>query len=354
MRPALSSPTRKPRTYLRRMGYSRWCSIANCAASPRPFRSTRSPDPKFSAVHRMRPPAERGGPPRIVYFYLAVIVVTWAANWPLMKLALGDAPPLVFVLLRLIGTHRSARPGLARDAGALAAYPGGAARSFLDRPAAGCRLSGVRDHRPLYRGCGPRARSGLHLFAMGHPDRAVARGRAARPLPPDRRRDRFCRARAVYEPGAGRLDERADAFGQCLSAALGDDLGARQLSLSAPHLAHPILDPDLLATRGQRARRRRLRRAADRRRTDPLVAGSHCDPLLQLGRHDRTRLFSVGGRLDCDAGGGGRAGLGADPCRRISDLDRDLRGRRYRRCYRRNRADRRRHHPDAAPLIPPC
>src|SRR5712671_1227143 len=60
----------------------------------------------------MRPPAERGGPPRIVYFYLAVIVVTWAANWPMMKLALGDAPPLVFVLLRLIGTIVLLAPAL--------------------------------------------------------------------------------------------------------------------------------------------------------------------------------------------------------------------------------------------------
>jgi drug/metabolite transporter (DMT)-like permease len=42
--------------------------------------------------------------PRIVYLYLAIIVVSWAGNWPLMKLALTDAPPLVFVLLRLIGT----------------------------------------------------------------------------------------------------------------------------------------------------------------------------------------------------------------------------------------------------------
>ena len=42
--------------------------------------------------------------PPIVYFYLAIIVVTWAGNWPLMKLALNDAPPLVFVLLRLVGT----------------------------------------------------------------------------------------------------------------------------------------------------------------------------------------------------------------------------------------------------------
>jgi drug/metabolite transporter (DMT)-like permease len=44
------------------------------------------------------------GRPRIVYLYLAIIVVSWAGNWPLMKLALADAPPLTFVLLRLAGT----------------------------------------------------------------------------------------------------------------------------------------------------------------------------------------------------------------------------------------------------------
>jgi drug/metabolite transporter (DMT)-like permease len=42
--------------------------------------------------------------PRIVYVYLTVIVVTWAGNWPLMRLALDDAPPTQFVLLRLLGT----------------------------------------------------------------------------------------------------------------------------------------------------------------------------------------------------------------------------------------------------------
>jgi len=50
------------------------------------------------------PDGRAAGPPRIVYLYLAIIVVTWAGNWPLMKLALDDAPPLVFVLVRLIGT----------------------------------------------------------------------------------------------------------------------------------------------------------------------------------------------------------------------------------------------------------
>ncbi|HZU88472.1 MAG TPA: DMT family transporter [Stellaceae bacterium] len=45
----------------------------------------------------------KAAPPRIVYFYLAVIVTSWAGNWPLMKLALGEAGPLPFVLVRLVG-----------------------------------------------------------------------------------------------------------------------------------------------------------------------------------------------------------------------------------------------------------
>jgi drug/metabolite transporter (DMT)-like permease len=50
--------------------------------------------------------------PRIVYVYLAVIVVTWAGNWPLMRLALDDAPPTQFVLLRLVGTLALLAPAL--------------------------------------------------------------------------------------------------------------------------------------------------------------------------------------------------------------------------------------------------
>ncbi len=38
------------------------------------------------------------------FVYLGVMVLTWAGNWPLMKLALGEVPPLVFVLFRLIGS----------------------------------------------------------------------------------------------------------------------------------------------------------------------------------------------------------------------------------------------------------
>jgi drug/metabolite transporter (DMT)-like permease len=60
----------------------------------------------------MRPPSGRAGPPRAVYLYLAVVVVTWAGNWPLMKLALADAPPLLFVLLRMTGTLALLAPAL--------------------------------------------------------------------------------------------------------------------------------------------------------------------------------------------------------------------------------------------------
>jgi drug/metabolite transporter (DMT)-like permease len=40
----------------------------------------------------------------LTYLYLAIILVSWAANWPLMKLALVDAPPMMFVIVRLAGT----------------------------------------------------------------------------------------------------------------------------------------------------------------------------------------------------------------------------------------------------------
>jgi drug/metabolite transporter (DMT)-like permease len=49
------------------------------------------------------PSAGRASRPAIVYVYLAIMVGTWAGNWPLMKLALADAPPMQFVLMRLIG-----------------------------------------------------------------------------------------------------------------------------------------------------------------------------------------------------------------------------------------------------------
>ena len=51
--------------------------------------------------------------PPVAVFYLGAIILTWAGNWPLMKLALADVPPFVFVLLRLAGSLVLIAPVLA-------------------------------------------------------------------------------------------------------------------------------------------------------------------------------------------------------------------------------------------------
>ena len=51
--------------------------------------------------------------PRVACVYLAIMVISWAANWPLMKLALKEAPPLFFVMLRLSGSLALIAPALA-------------------------------------------------------------------------------------------------------------------------------------------------------------------------------------------------------------------------------------------------
>lgn len=54
----------------------------------------------------------RSSPPPIAYAYLAIILLSWAGNWPLMKLAIGKVPPLDFVLLRLVGSVVLIAPAL--------------------------------------------------------------------------------------------------------------------------------------------------------------------------------------------------------------------------------------------------
>jgi drug/metabolite transporter (DMT)-like permease len=51
-------------------------------------------------------------PPPLAYVYLTVILLSWALNWPLMKLAIGEVPPFVFVLLRLSGSLLLIAPAL--------------------------------------------------------------------------------------------------------------------------------------------------------------------------------------------------------------------------------------------------
>jgi drug/metabolite transporter (DMT)-like permease len=54
-----------------------------------------------------------GTTPRLSYVYLGVMVVTWAANWPLMRLALAHTQPMVFVSLRMVGSVAILAPILA-------------------------------------------------------------------------------------------------------------------------------------------------------------------------------------------------------------------------------------------------
>jgi drug/metabolite transporter (DMT)-like permease len=54
-----------------------------------------------------------GRTPRLAYLYLGVMIATWAANWPLMRLALTHAKPMVFVSLRLAGSVAILAPMLA-------------------------------------------------------------------------------------------------------------------------------------------------------------------------------------------------------------------------------------------------
>ena len=57
---------------------------------------------------------DRGRTPRQAYGYLAVIIATWAGNWPMMRLALAHTEPMVFVSMRMAGSIAILAPILAR------------------------------------------------------------------------------------------------------------------------------------------------------------------------------------------------------------------------------------------------
>jgi drug/metabolite transporter (DMT)-like permease len=48
--------------------------------------------------------SDRLGTPPFAYLYLAVMVASWAANWPLMRLALAHTEPVVFASMRMVGS----------------------------------------------------------------------------------------------------------------------------------------------------------------------------------------------------------------------------------------------------------
>ena len=66
----------------------------------------------------------------LAFVYLAVMIISWAGNWPLMKLAIGEVPPLVFVLFRLIGGVALIAPALVMTHQPLLPVPGERWRLF--------------------------------------------------------------------------------------------------------------------------------------------------------------------------------------------------------------------------------
>src|SRR5215472_7636172 len=78
-------------------------------------RTPPSPDiavcPRGSSVSELK--TVSGATPRLAYLYLRVMIATWAANWPLMRLALAHAEPMVFVSLRVAGSIAIIAPILA-------------------------------------------------------------------------------------------------------------------------------------------------------------------------------------------------------------------------------------------------
>jgi drug/metabolite transporter (DMT)-like permease len=66
----------------------------------------------FSILHQHSAASTTAALPPLAFVYLGVMIASWAGNWPLMKLALGQVPPLLFVLLRLIGSLALIAPGL--------------------------------------------------------------------------------------------------------------------------------------------------------------------------------------------------------------------------------------------------
>ena len=66
-------------------------------------------DPFIEAPSLEQP---KPGVPPIAVVYLAIMIASWAGNWPLMKLAVTQVPPVLFVLFRLLGSFLLVTPGL--------------------------------------------------------------------------------------------------------------------------------------------------------------------------------------------------------------------------------------------------
>ena len=164
--------------------------------------------------------------PRIVYLYLAIVVVSWAGNWPIMKLALADAPGPIFVLLRLVGTLALMGPMLTAMRAPLLPRRGERLGQFIvgQLQVAGFLIFSIIGLSIL-----PAGRAIVLAYTM--PLWAIpielwfAAGPAAR-RPAGRRRGRVRRPPAVHEPRPRRLERLARSRRQ-RDAAAGRDVAGR-------------------------------------------------------------------------------------------------------------------------------
>ncbi len=212
----------------------------------------------------MRPPSGRAGPPRAVYLYLAVVVVTWAGNWPLMKLALADAPPLLFVLLRMTGTLALLAPALLVMRQPLLPIRGERPGLFVVGlfQVAGFLIFGIRGLSLVPSGRAIVLAYTMPLWAipigLWLGQERLARGQLLGAALGFAGLVLFMNPSLVdWRSARGPRRQRAIAAG-------GDLLGRRLLLLPPAHLAVAVLDADFLAACDQhhcnRGRRRALRR----------------------------------------------------------------------------------------------
>ena len=276
--------------------------------------------------------------PRIVYLYLAIVVVSWAGNWPIMKLALADAPGPIFVLLRLVGTLALMGPMLTAMRAPLLPRRGERLGQFI---VGQLQVAGFMIFSILGLSILPAGRAIVLAYTM--PLWAI-------PIElwfaPDRPRGGQLVGAAVgfaglllfMNPGLVDWSDWRVLAGNAMlllaamSWALGSVLYRRQAwrsSFWTQTFWQILVSTPVIAA---------IAAPLSIGRTDPLDPDTDPGPGLQLGNHDRARLFSVEQGSLGDAGRRRGSGHGADPGRRISAVGRDLRRRDHRRCRRQHRA----------------
>jgi len=167
------------------------------SGSREPLRTGReSGAPRSPAKAALRP---------VGFVYLGVMVLTWAGNWPLMKLALGQVPPLVFVLFRLIGSLTLIAPALLVAGQPLLPARGERLTLFWvgQLQVAGFLICSIIGLAILPAGRAIVLAYTMPLWAI--PIGVVFVAETARPGPAHRSGDRLCRPCSLHEPGPCRL-----------------------------------------------------------------------------------------------------------------------------------------------------